>query len=158
MVELDISVQPYYNQYMRCTICCEDKSEDDFAFRNKAAGVRRKQCKSCVSEMDKRRYLQSEERRASVARQRKDNKMKSQAYVRNHLASGCVDCGIKDIRVLEFDHLDNFEKIDGVATMARKATSIKTLEAEIAKCEVRCKNCHAIKTYERGGWTYGHVA
>lgn len=158
MVEFDISVQPYYNQYMRCTICSKDKSEDNFAFRNKAKSTRRKQCKTCVSDMDKRRYSESEERRDSVARQRKNNQAKSQAYVRSRLASGCVDCGMEDIRVLEFDHLDDFEKIDGVATMARKATSIKTLEIEIAKCEVRCRNCHAIKTYERGGWTYGHVA
>lgn len=27
----------------------------------------------------------------------------------------------------------------------------KILE-EISKCEIRCKNCHSLKTAERGGW------
>lgn len=55
----------------------------------------------------------------------------------------CVDCGNKDIRVLEFDHVSdkNFniaEKINN--------TPLTTLMNEINKCDIVCANCHRIRT------------
>lgn len=57
---------------------------------------------------------------------------------------GCKDCGIKDWRVLDFDHLGN--KAFGIAD--RPDLSWKVILAEVEKCEVRCANCHRIKTIE----------
>ena len=64
------------------------------------------------------------------------------------MAEGCVDCGIRDIRVLDFDHVKQ-PKIDSVSGMVRKGRSVALIVAEIAKCEVRCRNCHAIATLAR---------
>jgi len=64
------------------------------------------------------------------------------------MAGGCVDCGITDIRVLEFDHVRG-EKIDTITSMVRRGLSVDVLVAEIAKCEVRCANCHALATISR---------
>jgi hypothetical protein len=60
---------------------------------------------------------------------------------------GCVDCGNKDWRVLEFDHLG--DKESGVSRMIATNLSLGRIMAEIDKCEIRCANCHRIKTFER---------
>lgn len=60
------------------------------------------------------------------------------------MASGCVDCGYKKHpAALDFDH------VGGKAFNVSSAKSIMQADAEIAKCEVRCSNCHRIKSWER---------
>lgn len=54
-------------------------------------------------------------------------------------------------RVLEFDHVRG-SKIDAVTRLLSKRLCWPSIEAEIAKCEVRCANCHRIKTSEQGGF------
>lgn len=61
------------------------------------------------------------------------------------MARGCVDCGFKDHpAALDFDHVRGVKLLNVSA-----AKSIAQADAEIAKCEVRCANCHRIKTWER---------
>ena len=62
--------------------------------------------------------------------------------------SPCVDCGETNPLVLDFDHVRG-EKKKAVSDLAHACCAIKTLEEEIAKCEVRCANCHRIVTYTR---------
>lgn len=65
---------------------------------------------------------------------------------------GCVDCGIKDPRVLEFDHLKDKKFNLGKAHMISGLT-VKEVKKEVRKCVVRCSNCHKIKTHnEQGTW------
>jgi hypothetical protein len=61
--------------------------------------------------------------------------------------SGCVDCGIKDFRVLDFDHIG--DKTIEPARMANNLWSIERINKELEQCEVRCANCHRIVTWER---------
>jgi hypothetical protein len=62
---------------------------------------------------------------------------------------GCVDCGYKENPVaLQFDHVRG-EKTLAVSQMVSSCYSLKRIKEEIRKCEVRCANCHSIKTYER---------
>jgi hypothetical protein len=63
--------------------------------------------------------------------------------------SKCTDCGNNDYRVLEFDHLPQFEKIGHIATLIRKGWTIQRLDTEIAKCDIVCANCHKIRTWAR---------
>lgn len=88
-----------------------------------------------------------------------DFKNKRRAYKRNDIRrkreyidklkveSGCADCKQKFPHyMLEFDHTRG-EKKDNVSTLISR--SWKRLEEEIAKCDVVCCNCHAIRTYTR---------
>ena len=61
---------------------------------------------------------------------------------------GCTDCGFNaHPAALDFDHLPEFEKLYRICTMATMRRDL--LEAEIAKCEVVCANCHRIRTVTR---------
>lgn len=62
-------------------------------------------------------------------------------------ASGCVDCGIKNHIVLDFDHLK--DKKYNVSRMIHDRFSWAAIKKEIAKCEVVCANCHRIRTHIR---------
>jgi hypothetical protein len=59
-------------------------------------------------------------------------------------AFGCVDCGLRDLLVLEFDHVG--PKLGNVVDMARRGCSLMNLERELANCEIRCGNCHRRRT------------
>ncbi|MEO7019954.1 MAG: hypothetical protein ABI234_07370, partial [Ktedonobacteraceae bacterium] len=63
----------------------------------------------------------------------------------------CVDCNCLDIRVLEFDHVHG-KKAKSISELLKNSASWPRIQSEIAKCEVRCANCHRIQTMERGGW------
>jgi hypothetical protein len=56
----------------------------------------------------------------------------------------CVDCGEADPVCLDFDHRDPALKVFAVARAFD--FSLKRVQAEIAKCDVRCANCHRKKT------------
>lgn len=79
---------------------------------------------------------------------REDGLVRLHKYLRSH---GCVDCGEKDITVLEFDHRDEATKVLDIGVMVgRRSWSI--VLAEIQKCDVRCVNCHRRSTARQQGW------
>ncbi len=53
----------------------------------------------------------------------------------------CIKCGENDFCCLDFHHRDPAQKIKDVSKMA-KFFSDEKIEAEIAKCDVLCANCH----------------
>jgi hypothetical protein len=64
------------------------------------------------------------------------------------LARGCADCGYRDHpEALHFDHLPGFSKDSGIARLFGRSRA--AILAEIAKCEVVCANCHAVRTWAR---------
>jgi hypothetical protein len=62
---------------------------------------------------------------------------------------GCIDCGYDaDPVALQFDHVKGI-KLFNIAESSSMTGGIKRLQTELAKCVVRCANCHAIRTQER---------
>jgi hypothetical protein len=61
--------------------------------------------------------------------------------------SGCVDCGINNHIILDFDHLK--DKKYNISRMIHNGFSWAAIKKEIAKCEVVCANCHRIRTHDR---------
>ena len=67
----------------------------------------------------------------------------------------CIDCGENNPIVLEFDHRDGVEKIDNISRLIDR--SWDTIKKEIDKCDVRCANCHRIRTAKQQGWYKGII-
>tara|TARA_R100001463_G_scaffold50674_4_gene101148 strand:- start:723 stop:1088 length:366 start_codon:yes stop_codon:yes gene_type:complete len=98
----------------------------------------------------KRHYEANKEK--IIKRSRKRNirqRDKNRIYVENiKKQSGCVDCGESNHLVLDFDHIED-NKYKCISNMVFESYSIKSIQKEIDKCEVRCSNCHRIITHNR---------
>ena len=60
----------------------------------------------------------------------------------------CRECGFTHPAALAFHHREGEKKLGEVSTIAWEGARRK-LEAEIAKCDVLCHNCHAIHHYDK---------
>lgn len=61
----------------------------------------------------------------------------------------CVDCGyLEHPEILEFDHVDPRSKSFNIA--GKMSYRWSTLVVEAKKCELRCPNCHKLKTLRSG--------
>ena len=59
----------------------------------------------------------------------------------------CVECGENDPIVLDFDHRNPAEKLFNISSAINKTRDLSIVCAEIAKCDIRCSNCHRRRTF-----------
>jgi hypothetical protein len=120
--------------------------------KRKGGGM--KQCNTCKSWLDLHCYHDSARGKSGKHSQciRCKGSKNAAAYKRgmtyliNLVAShGCKDCGERDYRKLEFDHLS----IKNFSPFNEANRPISSLDAEIALCEVVCCNCHQLRTLQR---------
>lgn len=139
-----------------CTFCKEEKPLSLFSKnKTKKDGLQNK-CKPC-SAAKLREYYAADPKQHYEGTTKRKRKLITQArdFLVDYLRKNpCVDCGNADIRVLEFDHRPGVERVNGVAVLAGRGYALDVIKAEIEKCDVRCRNCHTIKTYERRGGTW----
>lgn len=137
-----------------CTSCGVEKAVDQYDVQKAGRyGVRAK-CKPCVRAYMRDYYDSNREainRRNSAATKeaRQRNRQWLVDYLRDH---PCVDCGDTRLPVLQFDHRDPDTKLANVSHLAHRSHSLETLRVEVAKCDVRCANCHAMRTASQFGW------
>lgn len=135
----------------RCTRCRETKPRNAFYPRSGRVREVHEWCRACFREYRVAYYSArraSELRRVRANRDRlvREWRERRLAYLRQH---PCVDCGEADPVVLEFDHMS--DKLGDIAVLARK-WRWSAIEREIAKCEIRCANCHRRKTARERGY------
>ncbi len=67
----------------------------------------------------------------------------------------CADCGLiiteHNVVCIDWDHRDPTDKHFTIAHMAGR-TKWERIEAEIAKCDAVCRNCHALRTHHGQHW------
>ena len=124
--------------------------EDAF---NRLRDGRQGWCRECFSAYFKERgqlhiaQTQAAKRKRVIA---------ARAMVDEHLAGrSCVDCGVDDTTVLEFDHVG--DKRDHITTLSWNGASVRTLRDELRQCEVVCVNCHRRRTATRGNFWRVHL-
>lgn len=131
-----------------CTKCQLLKSIDSFSFRNKTKNTRRSWCKECFKILDKIRH-NTEEFKNRKRKLQHELAIRIRQFKYDYLNDKCCsDCGENRIACLQFDHNDN--KKANISNLQK--TSKQTILDEIAKCTIRCANCHAIKTAQDQGW------
>ncbi|MCK9567329.1 hypothetical protein M0R72_00065 [Candidatus Pacearchaeota archaeon] len=141
-----------------CTKCKFDYPAplDQFFYkRNGTADGYQHRCKTCTSEFHKEHYQANKEYYKDKADKnnaiyRKRNLQFMVDWLKEH---GCIDCGNPDPRALEFDHRCNKEY--DISRMVKHR--FQKLKEEILKCDVRCANCHRIKTAKERGFYKGIV-
>jgi hypothetical protein len=109
-------------------------------------------CKSCSKEYKDNHYkINKSTYLKRLSKYKKKNQREIRLYVLHYFDQHpCVDCGNQDIEVLDFDHQDN--KKYNVAVLLQSGYPLETVKKEIAKCEVRCANCHRKRTSKQYGW------
>lgn len=146
---------------LRCSSCRQEKAEDAFAKNRSRSTGRQNQCRECFNAMTRRRHAERKEREAGyVERQRERMRARHVENVRRSsllkLARGCEQCGARpeDPAQLHWDHLDPKDKWSALGEYAEgtnKSAFIRgwawsRIEAELAKCRVLCRSCHARHT------------
>lgn len=137
-----------------CSICKADKESEDFNKNKREKDGLGTICKTCSREHSRKYYSENKEHHISVINKRKlkmqkENRLNVFEYFK---INPCIDCGNDNPIVLEFDHRDMNEKSYNVSDMIRAPMAWAKIEEEIAKCDVRCANCHRIKTATQLGW------
>ncbi len=132
-----------------CNKCGEEKKPTEFSWRNKAARKRLETCKECYNESRRNYYLLNKAaEKQRVYEQRNAITTKVLEYLQFH---PCVDCGETDPVVLQFDHVRGIKK-EAVSRLVRNGNGWDSVSKEIAKCDVRCANCHTRKTAAQFKW------
>ena len=137
----------------RCSKCGVDKPIDDFPWKNKLLNRRHAVCKPCTAIRSSKWYNENKQSHIeNVGRYREEFRSNGKSFIWDYLsAHPCVDCGETNPLVLEFDHVRGNKK-QTVSVMVTQGYSIENIQKEIDKCEVRCANCHRIKTAKERGW------
>lgn len=134
----------------QCSICKVPQDESNFNKNRTRKDGLGTVCKECSKKRSKKYYQENQEKqKAVVVKRNKEYRKRLQTIVLKEFEKGCKDCGNMDVRVLEFDHLPEYEKLFDISRIISSSMSEKILKEEIVKCDVVCANCHRIRTTER---------
>ncbi len=108
-------------------------------------------CRAWAAVRDRLSLARHREKRRAYKRQvRLQNRLRILEYLLRH---PCVDCGESRPAVLDFDHCAR--KSAPVSLLVHNSVSWGKIEEEIARCQVRCANCHRLKTARERRWLAG---
>jgi hypothetical protein len=108
-----------------CTKCGQELPLDLFSWRNKQAGTKRSECKSCQNAYMRMEYQEKKEAIQAL---------KSQEC--------CAKCGESRGYVLDYHHINPDTKENTIARMISNNYGLTKVYSEIEKCIVLCANCH----------------
>lgn len=135
-----------------CTLCKESKELLEFNKNKRTKDGHSNVCRLCSNAESKKYYELNKDKHKEMVKIRRnnivaENRLKLYEYLKiNH----CIDCGESNPIVLDLDHRDGVEKRSCISEMMQ--LSWNTIEEELIKCDVRCANCHRIRTAEQQGW------
>jgi len=148
----------------RCSRCKKYKFKWKYNKNRRKKDGLQHQCRPCQHEYHNNKwYPKNKDKRVKSVKDYKWRKREEnyRRVVKEYFINGCVDCGEKNVRVLEFDHVRGKKRkvgkkgLEGVSYMIRHGYKWKTIKEEIDKCEVRCRNCHKERTWKENNYWKG---
>ena len=138
-----------------CGTCKEVKNKTEF---NKNKGRKdglNSICRVCSRTNSYNYYKDNKEiMKPMINDSKRKRKIERIRYIYHYfMKNPCIDCGETNPIVLEFDHRDNVEKIDNLCDMISEGAGLDKIKNKIEKCDVRCANCHRIRTSIQQNWT-----
>jgi hypothetical protein len=129
----------------RCGRCGCVKSVDEFHRRGKICQA---WCKPCRREYDAAYFQLTRERRRDQKRERRARL--AEWYRDLKAGRPCADCGgTFHYAAMVWDHVPGQGKEVEVSRLLMQGQSKRRILEEIARCELVCANCHAVRTVER---------
>jgi hypothetical protein len=133
-----------------CTKCGETKPVEEFRRRSSGSTDGRVSwCRACHRAYEQARQAPGGKDRARRDARRAARYREFRAWLWERKSGPCTDCGSRyHPAAMQFDHLPGTEKCFEVS-MSSAQRSRESVVAELAKCELVCANCHALRTYDR---------
>lgn len=122
-----------------CCRCHEEKPADfgHFYRWDRAPDGLRPECIQC--------------NRVYFAAWRRNKKTEIQQWLVEYKSKPCMDCGgTFPTYVMDFDHRRG-EKVKSVSALLASTLNRAKVEAEVAKCDLVCSNCHRVRNH-KDGW------
>lgn len=132
---------------LTCPHCGNEKPDADFYSQPRNTGRRGRSswCKDCTKSQNAGHKREHPELRASPKYFRDYYRTKRLEAIK--FAGGeCVECGIDDPVLLDFDHVDG----SGHKDRRGSYTKLKAIMAGEVGWQLLCGNCHRRKTYQQG--------
>jgi hypothetical protein len=125
-----------------CSKCGLPKDDSEYTWSIR--GIKKHSaCNSCRAKdrlvyYERKKEKELEYKWDRQLRKREEAREFVEAYKSIHV---CVDCGNSDPEALTFDHVRGIKKM-AISQMVNQGYSLKALQDEIDKCEMRCWTCH----------------
>jgi hypothetical protein len=131
----------------KCSLCKQAKNISQFASNASKNDGLQSMCKVCQKTYGHERY--QENKAYFYERNRQNRRAKRRAIEEYKVGKSCADCGNPNPIVLTFDHRKGVKKVAAVSDMANRSFTLAAIYEEIAKCDLRCFNCHMIKDNQK---------
>jgi hypothetical protein len=139
----------------KCGSCGKLKEFGEFSWRNKSENTLQSACKECARAYARQNYLDRPE--YYKAKAKTTNVVvhaRNKAWIRQYLLTHPCACGESDIEVLQFDHDVPLNDWKAKRVGHFMKGSLSRLQEQVARCTVRCANCHYRMTRKQMGWSW----
>ena len=135
-----------------CSLCGQKKDYICFNKQKRSSDGLQSRCRDCDTLYAKEWYKKNKSLHCKNATKNKSKYIKrNRQFVIDYLSvHPCIDCGEANIVCLDFDHVRG-KKHKNISYIVYAGRSLKTLQKEIDKCDIRCANCHRKKTAKTNG-------
>jgi hypothetical protein len=130
----------------RCGSCGVKKPLEYF---HRRGAIQQSVCRACRREYDAAYHRRTRQRRLEQKRRYHEELVVWHSLLKD---APCADCGGRfHHAAMSWDHCEPEAKLFDVSSMVSKTHSKRKILEEIAKCDLVCANCHAVRTFRRRG-------